>query len=711
MVRRVHLASPIFFLLACALWASSQSVGPAATSPPLEHRLTAIQPTGISLGQSLVPLYGPWKFQVGDSPADPATGKPLWAEPAFDDSRWESVDLTPADEASRGVVSGWGNRGHQGYSGYAWYRIRVAVHSAAGTDLALAGPANFDDAYQVFLNGRFLGEFGQFNGKQPKFFYSEPAAFSLTQTEHAGSQQNAVSDTEEVIAFRFWMAPATLLNIPDPGGFHTPPLLGTAEAVGAAYELGWVHLAKENAVWALTAVVYSALAAIAFALFFFNRGDRVYLWMAASFFAQAMGGAETAFSSWTQAITATTEQWICFVLVVPAIRFLWFMLLRDWFRVERPRWLPWAVGALALAMAAGYAGQFALLYPLVPASFISTFYVLEQCATLAYGLLMLWLTIRYVLGHGVESWLLVLALLSDWVSWLARGLTFLHVPRVFYPFGIFLSFAQITGFLMAVAMCGLLVRRWILSAHAQRVLAQELKQAHEVQQVLIPEAIPAIPGYAIQSVYQPAGQVGGDFFQILPAKDGGVLVCIGDVSGKGMPAAMTVSLLVGTLRTLAHYSESPAEILAAMNQRMLGRSRGGFTTCLVLVAAPDGTVTVANAGHIPPYLNGKELTIESGIPLGIAAGAEYPEAIFHQKENDRIALMTDGVVEARAASGELFGFERTAAIAHLSAEKVAQTAREFGQDDDITVLTLVRLATGETAPAPQIVASLSPSVA
>ena len=152
-----------------------------------------------------------------------------------------------------------------------------------------------------------------------------------------------------------------------------------------------------------------------------------------------------------------------------------------------------ASGALLLVQAAGYAGAFTLLYPLVPASLIPASYLVVQCANLIFSLLMLWLTIRYVLGHGVESWLLVLALLSDWISWLAGWLTFLHVPRVFYPFGIFLSLAQVTGFLMASAMCALLVRRWVLSARAQRVMAQELKQAQEVQQVLIPEAIHPVP--------------------------------------------------------------------------------------------------------------------------------------------------------------------------------------------------------------------------
>src|SRR5208282_3601552 len=159
-----------------------------------------------------------------------------------------------------------------------------------------------------------------------------------------------------------------------------------------------------------------------------------------------------------------------------------------------------------------------------------------------------------------------------------------------------------------------------------------------------PEEIPTIPGFNIQSVYKPFGEVGGDFFQVLPVKSdrgaGGVLVIIGDVSGKGMPAAMTVSLLVGTVRTLAHYTQSPGEILAAMNQRMLARSRGGFTTCLVLRADTNGTLTIANAGHIAPYLGGKELPLENGLPLGLAAETAYTESTFQLAQGEQITLLT-----------------------------------------------------------------------
>jgi len=263
------------------------------------------------------------------------------------------------------------------------------------------------------------------------------------------------------------------------------------------------------------------------------------------------------------------------------------------------------------------------------------------------------------------------------------------------------SITPCTHFLLAVAVLAIFVRDLIRDRREKERMAAELAAGRAVQQVLIPEDIPAIPGFIVQSVYKPFGEVGGDFFQVLPINplpigsdsvSGGVLAIIGDVSGKGMPAAMTVSLLVGTVRTLAHYTCSPGEILAAMNQRMLARSHGGFTTCLVLRADADGTLTIANAGHIPPYLAGDELPIESGLPLGISADTIYAETTLQLSPRQQLTLLTDGVVEARDKSGALYGFERTAAHSTEPAESIALAAQNFGQDDDITVLTLARTA-------------------
>ncbi len=264
--------------------------------------------------------------------------------------------------------------------------------------------------------------------------------------------------------------------------------------------------------------------------------------------------------------------------------------------------------------------------------------------------------------------------------------------------------------LAGLATLVIFIRDLIRDRRDKQRMAAELAAGRAVQHVLIPEDVPAIPGFNIQSVYKPFGEVGGDFFQVLPVialpvnalptnalpinndpVSGGALVIIGDVSGKGMPAAMTVSLLVGTVRTLAHYTSSPGEILAAMNLRMLARSNGGFTTCLVLRVDADGTLTIANAGHIPPYVDGKELQFEGGLPLGISADAIYPESTFQLSPEQQLTLLTDGVVEARDKSGTLFGFERSASLSTQPAEAIALAAQAFGQDDDITVLSVTRM--------------------
>jgi hypothetical protein len=652
--------------------------------------------TTLTLGHSIAPLYGPWKFQIGDSPIDPATGQPAWAQPDFDDSSWETVDLTPKTPAdpfsgTEGYQPGWAIKGHSGYSGYAWYRIRVVVEADPGQKLAFAAPRIFDDAYQYFLNGRLAGSFGEFHEGRPTYYYEQPKIFPLP----------PIQGRVQVIAFRLWAAPATIDLHPDAGGFHLAPLLGTADAVSAQYQLGWLAAVRGNAVWAFTGFLYLLLAAVSFTLFVLNRTDRVYLWMGAIFFLMSLGGVETALAAWTQSISTPVETWLCYVLLLPLLDFAWVMLFREWFQLERPRWLPLVAGVLTLVHALLLAAGLDLLSPLVPSRLITSFLIPAEVTRFFFGAILTWLIVRGILKFGLEGWLLLPGVLLAWTG------TLLRIPLSYEPFGIYLSLQQITGFLLALAMCTLLVRRWIRSSIAQRQMTHEMKQAQEVQQVLIPDAVPQVPSFSIQSVYLPAGQVGGDFFQILPAANGAVLLCIGDVSGKGMPAAMTVSLLVGTLRTLAHYTQRPGEILTAMNQRMLGRSRGGFTTCLVLLATPDGTVTVANAGHIPPYLDDRELSVENGLPLGLAADVTYPETTFEQQPGQQITLVTDGVVEARSASGELYGFERTAQIAGKPAESIAATAKAYGQEDDITVLTLTRQPISQPASTPRVATVLS----
>jgi len=173
------------------------------------------------------------------------------------------------------------------------------------------------------------------------------------------------------------------------------------------------------------------------------------------------------------------------------------------------------------------------------------------------------------------------------------------------------------------------------------------------------------------------------------------------VSGKGLQAAMNASTLVGALRN--ELSHDPATILNHLNQVMLGSPLGmgagkaanavaSFATCLCARIYTDGKMTIANAGHLSPYLAGKELPLQNGLPLGVSAVTAYPESIFQLAPSQQLTLLTDGIVEARDKTGVLFGFDRTAALSVQPAEAIANAAEAFGQDDDITALTLARTA-------------------
>jgi phosphoserine phosphatase RsbU/P len=239
--------------------------------------------------------------------------------------------------------------------------------------------------------------------------------------------------------------------------------------------------------------------------------------------------------------------------------------------------------------------------------------------------------------------------------------------------------------LLDLAIAAMLFRRAWKAWKESSTLRAEFEAAREVQQQLV-TAPPAIPGFLVEAEYRPATQVGGDFYRVVPGENGDVLVVVGDVSGKGLRAAMTVSAIVGSLRMLS--TRSPAEILRELNRSLTGHLHGGFVTCLAARMNTDGAVALATAGHPAPYRNGEEIPLSPSLPLGITADAEYTETALRLDPGDTFTFFSDGVVEAQSPTGELFGFERTRAIASQSAQSIAVIAQRFGQEDDITVLTL-----------------------
>jgi serine phosphatase RsbU (regulator of sigma subunit) len=253
----------------------------------------------------------------------------------------------------------------------------------------------------------------------------------------------------------------------------------------------------------------------------------------------------------------------------------------------------------------------------------------------------------------------------------------------------------LADFVCDVAIFALLSRSAWKTWRARDELRVEFEAAREVQERLVVPAVD-IPGFKIESVYIPAKQVGGDFFRVLPDLDGSVLVVVGDVSGKGLKAAMTVSAIMGALPGC--HSRKPAEVLAHLNEAVYGRI-GGFVTCCAALISANGAMTIANAGNPAPYCNGEEMVVEPGLPLGMTVEANYEETLYQVAPGDRLTFVSDGVVEATNPQGELFGFDRARAISNEPASAIAEAAQRFGQEDDITVLSVIRTAALASEPA------------
>ena len=292
-----------------------------------------------------------------------------------------------------------------------------------------------------------------------------------------------------------------------------------------------------------------------------------------------------------------------------------------------------------------------------------------------------------------------MALLHNWLPD-APPLTFLdsaqlngfHQRLVFDGVAVVISVALgYTGFVIVSVSES---RRHVRLERDKAALDTELAAAREIQRLMVPEELPPTPGYAIESIYRPAAQVGGDFFQVIPLGGGQTLIVVGDVSGKGLSAAMIVSMLIGMLHTISRVSQDPAQILAELNDRLYERRHAGFVTCLAVRLDPSGRVVLANAGHLPPWLNGSEIAFAGSLPLSIAASAAPEQVTLQMKPSDRLTLITDGVVEARDAQGVLFGFDRTQALLRQQAAPLvlAEAAIHHGQDDDLTVISILRTA-------------------
>jgi serine phosphatase RsbU (regulator of sigma subunit) len=241
-------------------------------------------------------------------------------------------------------------------------------------------------------------------------------------------------------------------------------------------------------------------------------------------------------------------------------------------------------------------------------------------------------------------------------------------------------------------------------------IEQELRVARSIQQALLPKDMPLLDGWQIAPFYQPAREVGGDFYDIFELGDGRLGVVEGDATGKGMPAALVASATSSMLRAVAQAfgSSSPGEVLSRVNETLVARIPPNmFVTCFYTILEPNSArLSYANAGHDLPYLwrggDAEELRA-TGMPLGLMPGMEYEEKQIELDAGEGVLFYTDGLVEAHDPKGEMFGFPRLRAlIAEHSEERAlgdflleqlySFVGEGWEQEDDITLLTLERSA-------------------
>src|SRR5215204_2676711 len=240
-------------------------------------------------------------------------------------------------------------------------------------------------------------------------------------------------------------------------------------------------------------------------------------------------------------------------------------------------------------------------------------------------------------------------------------------------------------------------------------IEQELRVARSIQQASLPEEVPTLGGWQITPHYQPAREVGGDFYDFHLLSEGRLGVVVGDATGKGVPAALVMSTTCGMLQLAARAlgSSSPGEVLAQVNETLVARIPSNtFITCFYAVLDPeDGTLRYANAGHAPPYIHRSNDDADElrarGLPLGIMAGMGYEEGEASLREGESVLFYSDGLVEAHHPKGEMFGFPRLRALVTehgeesslgdlLMDELYTFVGEGWDQEDDITPLTLRR---------------------
>jgi hypothetical protein len=667
--RTASLVFPRLILggLAMACACAAQTV----PAPPSKDTSTALAPVPAepSAIRTVLNLNGPWRFQQGDDLE--------WAEPGFDDSRWQTVTLSESLSA----------QGIESYTGYGWYRMRLvpqqlAQFNAAAQDAPLELLVSSDGIGQLdaFVNG---SEAGHTRGmtESHAMYQSPPFVVRLSGINPKGTA---------VIAIRSWAGPPFTVR----RGLVDKVELGTDDDIAEQLAMNVGRQWNEHVTAALVVTfLFLCVTVLGAALYTWQRHHAEYLWLALLCLSVAAGGAADAafgLAVMPVGVYRVFDSWMGRIFMAVTLEFV----LRFTATEERRTVRIMQVAVLLLPIVA--------MTPLQQVyEVLSVAAEIVFCAMVCVLLYRAWrrgkqeagvMLLPFLLGATADSadTILDFAASKHWLPQQFASHRF-HLGPIEFGTGT-ISYTVFLASLVAVILF-----RFIRISEVEQRSTAEIAAARSVQALLIPTQLPSNKNFMLESAYLPVNGVGGDFFQVLPLKDDSLLIVVGDVSGKGLQAAMNSSTLVGALRN--ELSHDPGTVLDHLNHVLLGAvsspgavpgldSAPCFATCLCARIYPDGTLTVANAGHLSPYRDGRELELPPGLPLGVIADSHYEQATFLLNRGDRLVFLSDGVVEATNSDGELFGFERTQQVSNEPARYIAQTAQRFGQTDDITVVSL-----------------------
>jgi hypothetical protein len=610
--------------------------------------LIAPAQTPLQWEQGSVPLDNGWRTQAGDQAG--------WAAPDLDDSKWQ---LTALDESRAPTPGKYDER---------WYRLRIDLPAQhPPLSLLITAPGG---TYEVFLNGRLLP--GAVLLPQWRAIWFPTA--QVVPVDGSGPAVLAVRT--RVPNASFFFADHNVIRVS----------LGTSAAISDAARTEQSDRFN-HVVIGFGINILIALAAFPLILLSrFQRNHCEYLWIGVNLLALACLNIGEALVG-----RCFVPGSFFFFLVLPALYFAPIAQIEFTFSFAgRTVTRPWRVYQAALLLAI-------LVFPALVWIGVLGFFPYQAVeatlllpASIAMPVLLL---VWYRRGNREAGWLILpsllpllsvclvdLGIIGNWVGSPSLATIIRGVP--IGPFTLWISDPADLLYLVAIGI--VIFLRFNRVSHQQARSAAELEAAQRVQSLLMRQVHADGALFRTEAIYRPANEVGGDFFHTVEI-EGLARIVVGDVSGKGLGAAMLVATLIGSLDS--NRSTDPVTVLNQLNHLLLARQQGGFVTCLCASIDQNALVRICNAGHLAPYRNGEEIPLDCSLPLGLAE-AEYNETAVQLGPGDRLTFLSDGVVEARNATGELFGFARAQAISTQSAESIARTAQGFGQEDDITVLTL-----------------------